>query len=203
MGSTQASMRDPIFYRWHGYIERKFRDYKNIVARSSPYTDRELSFPGVRVVSSRAVPNRGNQDTFYTYRDWASVRLNGLDQNGPGNRMTVQYRRLNHVPFRWNIVVESDLPRSTPAIVRIFMMPTSNRARVQNRATLHMDHFLVQLNPGMNNLIRDELEAPHLSKSRWSLNELQDRLMNGQIGQADFSWGGCGWPRHLNVPLGY
>jgi len=202
MGSTVASMRDPIFYRWHGYIERKFRDYKNIVARSSPYTDRELSFPGVRVVSSHVVPNRGNQDTFYTYRDWASVRLNSLDQNGPGNRMTVQYRRLNHVPFRWNIVVQSDLPRSTPAIVRIFMMPTSNRARVQNRATLHMDHFLVQLNPGMNNLVRDELEAPHLSKSRWSLNELQDRLMNGQIGQADFSWGGCGWPRHLNVPRG-
>jgi len=202
MGSAQASMRDPIFYRWHGYIERKFRDYKNLVARSSPYTDRELSFPGVRVVSSRVVPNRGNQDTFYTYRDWASVRLNSLDQSGPGNRMTVQYRRLNHIPFRWNIVVQSDLPRPTPAVVRIFMMPTSRRARVQNRATIHMDHFLVQLNPGINNLIRDELEAPHLSKSRWSLNELQDRLMNGQIGQADFSWGGCGWPRHLNVPRG-
>jgi len=206
MSSTVASMRDPIFYRWHGYIERKFRDYKNIVARSSPYTDTELSFPGVRVVSSHVVPVRGDQDIFYTYRDMASVRLNSLDQSGPGNRMTVQYRRLNHIPFRWNIVVQSELPRPTPAIVRIFMMPTRegarNRVEVQNRATIHMDHFLVQLNPGMNHLSRDEMEAPHLSKSRWSLNELQDRLMNGQLRQADFSWGGCGWPRHLNVPRG-
>jgi len=206
MGSTVASMRDPIFYRWHGYIERKFRDYKSIVASSNPYTDRELSFPGVRVVSSHVVPERGDQDIFYTYRDMASVRLNSLDQSGPGNRMTVQYRRLNHIPFRWNIVIQSELPRPTPAIVRIFMMPTGegaqNRVRVQNRATIHMDHFLVELNPGINQLSRDELEAPHLSKSRWSLNELQDRLMNGQLGQTDFSWGGCGWPRHLNVPRG-
>jgi len=206
MGSTQASMRDPIFYRWHGYIERKFRDYKSIVARSSPYTDRELSFPGVRVVSSHVVSERGGQDIFYTYRDMASVRLNSLDQSGPGNRMTVQYRRLNHIPFRWNIAIQSELSRPTPAIVRIFMMPTGegaqNRVEVQNRATLHMDHFLVQLNPGMNHVTRDEIEAPHLSKSRWSLNELQDRLMSGQLGQTDFSWGGCGWPRHLNVPRG-
>jgi len=201
MGSTVASMRDPIFYRWHGYIERKFRDYKSIVAGFSPYTDTELSFPGVRVVSSHVVPDRGDQDTFYTYRDMASVRLNSLAQSGPGNRITVQYRRLNHIPFRWNIVVQSELPRPTPAIVRIFMMPTGE-GEVQNRATIHMDHFLVQLNPGINHLSRAELEAPHLSKSRWSLNELQDRLMNGQLGQADFSWGGCGWPRHLNIPRG-
>jgi len=200
MGSTVSSMRDPIFYRWHGYIQRKFRDYKNVVAMTSPYTDMELSFPGVKVVSSHVVPERGDLDIFYTYRDMAFVRIDGLDQTGPGNRMTVQYMRMNHIPFRWNIVIQSDLSEPTPAIVRIFMMPTIDG--VQNRATIHMDHFLIELNPGTNNVSREELEAPHLSKSRWSLVELQDRLINGQLGQTDFSWGGCGWPRHLNIPRG-
>ena len=200
MGSTVSSMRDPIFYRWHGYIQRKFRDYKDIVAMSNPYTDMELSFPGVKVVSINVVPERGDLDIFYTYRDMSFVRLNSLDQNGPGDRVTVQYMRMNHIPFRWNIVIQSELSEPTPAIVRIFMMPT--KEGVQNRATIHMDHFFVELHPGSNNVGRDELEAPHLSKSRWSLVELQDRLINGQLGQTDFSWGGCGWPRHLNIPRG-
>jgi len=200
MMSTAVAMRDPIFFRWHGYVHSVFQDYKNRLAQTNPYTDRELSFPGVRVVSSNVVPETGDLDTFYTYREMASVRLDSLDSTGPGRWITVQYMRLNHRPFRWNIVIESDLPEPTPAIVRIFMMPNMNE--VGNRATIHMDHFFLELSPGINNVSRDELQAPHLSKSRWSLSQLQDSLMNGQIGQSDFSWGGCGWPRHLNVPRG-
>ena len=68
--------------------------------------------------------------------------------------------------------------------------------------TIHMDHFFLESSPGIKNVRRDELLTLHLSKSRWSLSQLQDSLMNGQIAQSDFSWGGCGWPRHLNVPRG-
>ena len=138
-------------------------------------------------------------NTFYTYREMASVMLNSLDSNSPGTRMSVQYMRLNHRPFTWQITINSDLPARTPAIVRVFMMPASGAG---NSAIIHMDHFYVDLDPGTNSVIREELEAPHLSKSRWSLSQLQDNLMNGQVNRRDFSWGGCGWPRHLNVPRG-
>jgi len=200
MGSTVGGMRDPIFYRWHGYVDSMFRQYKNRLTDSAPYSDEDLGFPGVRVVSAVVQSQGGVPNTFYTYSELSSVRLNSLSSTSPGSRMTVQYMRMNHRPFQWNIVIDSELSNQVPAIVRIFMMPVGQEAA--NRATIHMDHFHVFLEPGTNEVTRMELEAPHLSKSRWSLRELQDNLMNGQVNCGDFSWGGCGWPRHLNIPRG-
>merc|ERR1719508_291308 len=196
MGSPIAAMRDPVFFRWHGFVESVFKDYKNRMGR---YSEVDLGFPGIDVVNATVQPQRGAPNTFYTYREMASVNLNSLDSTSPGSRMSLQYSRMNHRPFTWNIVVNNNLRVSRPAIVRIFMMP---RGGASNRATIHMDHFYTNLNPGVNQISRDELEAPHLSKSRWSLSQLQSNLMNGQVGRGQFSWGGCGWPRHLNIPRG-
>ena len=200
MGSSSAAMRDPIFYRWHAYVKSMFQIYKNTLIERAPYTDIELSFPGVRVESCFVQPDYGELDSFYTYREMASVRLDRLDNPSPGSSMSIQYMRMNHRPFHWNLLIHSDITERTHAIVRIFMMPTMDG--VGSRATIHMDHFYIQLTPGINEIRREELEASHLSKSRWSLNQLQDHLLNGQVNRADFTWGGCGWPRHLNIPRG-
>merc|ERR1719186_1069809 len=196
MGSPRTAMRDPIFYRWHGFVDSVLKDYKNML---SPYSEAGLSFPGVASVAASVQSQGGAKNTFYTYREIAEVKLNRLDSTSPGTRLSLQYRRMNHLPFTWNIVINSYLAVRTPAIVRIFMMPTNG---ADNKATLHMDHFFMYLNFGENRITREELEAPHLSKSRWSLSKLQDSLMNGQVSREEFSWGGCGWPRHLNIPRG-
>jgi len=200
MASTIGAMRDPIFYRWHGYVHSVFQLYKDRLAVSAPYSDSELSFAGVRVMSCTVQPVWGDLDTFYTYRELTSVGLDSVDSTSPGSRMSVQYMRMNHRPFTWNLVIHNDLAEPLPAIVRIFMMPAMEE--VGSRATIHMDHFYVELTPGVTEVRREELDAPHLSKSKWSLHELQDHLLNGEMTRADFTWGGCGWPRHLNIPRG-
>ena len=97
-----------------------FKQYKNSFA---PYSDEDLGFPRVRVVSA-AVQSQGREpNTFYTYRELSSVRLNSLSSTSPGSGMSVQYMRMNHTPFQWNIVIDSELSNRVPAIVRIFMMP--------------------------------------------------------------------------------
>ena len=197
MAVPTGSMRDPIFYRWHAFVENLIREeYKNKLA---PYSETDLGFPGVESVTVSVQPVDGDNNTFYTYREMTSVNLDSLDSTSPGSRMSVQYLRMNHRPFSWHIVINTTLNERTPAIVRLFMMPTSGG---NSRDTIHMDHFYIDLDPGQNLIHRDELKAPHLSKSRWSLSQLQDRLMNGQVSQSEFSWGGCGWPRHLNIPRG-
>merc|ERR1719508_193882 len=195
MGSPVAAMRDPVFFRWHGFIESVLKEYKNRMGR---YTEVDLGFPGIAVLNASVQPVNGAPNTFYTYREMATVNVNS-DFNSPGSRRSMQYSRMNHRPFTWNIVINNTLRDSRPAIVRIFMLP---RGDARNRATIHMDHFYMNLNSGVNRISRDELEAPHLSKSRWSLSQLQSNLMNGQVGRGQFSWGGCGWPRHLNIPRG-
>merc|ERR1719186_105345 len=49
MGSARVAMRDPIFYRWHGFVDSVLKDYKNML---SPYSEADLSFPGVASVSA-------------------------------------------------------------------------------------------------------------------------------------------------------
>jgi len=197
MALPTGAMRDPIFYRWHGAMHDLVKEYKN---RLAPYSEADLSFPGVTSVSASVRSEGGEENTFYTYREMASVNLDSLESTFPGSRMSLQYSRMNHRPFTWDIVINTNLRARTPAIVRLFMMPT--RGGGNNRVTIHMDHFYMDLTPGVNRISRDEMEAPHLSKSRWSLSELQDGLMNGQVNRRQFSWGGCGWPRHLNIPRG-
>jgi len=198
MASTIAAMRDPIFYRWHGFIQRMFLEYKDNLNINDPYSDIELSFPGVKVVSAVVHPEMGNENVFYTCRETAEVKIDNLDSTSLGTRMTVQYRRLNHRPFTWNYIIHNELSETVPSVIRVLMLPKGGNVRT----TIHMDIFYHELHPGQNYITREELEAPHLSKSRWSLNELQDQLMNGQVNDREFSWGGCGWPRHLNIPRG-
>jgi len=198
MSSNVAAMRDPIFYRWHGYVQKLFLEYKDNLERKHPYTDTELSFQGIRVHSAFVQPAHGNNNTFYTCKETAEVKIDSLEGTSPGSRISLQYRRLNHRPFTWNFVIYNELSDPVASVIRVFMLPRNGDIRT----TIHMDIFYRELTPGRNEIKREELDAPHLSKSRWSLMQLQDLLMNGQVDQQTFNWGGCGWPRHLNIPRG-
>ena len=41
MGDTGTAMRDPVFYRWHKYIDDIFQEYK---LSQRPYTESEVCF---------------------------------------------------------------------------------------------------------------------------------------------------------------
>lgn len=40
MGDTATAMRDPIFYRWHAFIDDLFQEHKNTLPR---YTEDQVS----------------------------------------------------------------------------------------------------------------------------------------------------------------
>ena len=200
MGSTLVAMRDPIFFRWHGFIQSIFQQYKDNLNhnRRYRYDENDLGFPGVSVQTASVLPVFGSNDTFYTCMEFTDIRVDSLDGTSPGTRMSVQYRRLDHRPFTYNYVIRNDNRDPVDTVIRVFMIPRGGNIRT----TIQMDLFYQELQPGLNYIRREELDAPHLSKSRWSLHQLQSRLLNGQVSQMDFSWGGCGWPRHLNIPRG-
>jgi hypothetical protein len=52
-------MRDPIFYKWHAYIDDIFQAHKVTLA---PYTVDQLNFPGITVnaIQIQAEGGRGN-----------------------------------------------------------------------------------------------------------------------------------------------
>ena len=201
MGSAVASLRDPIFYRWHTCLEDIFREYKESLG---PYTDQDLNFEGVEVTEVEVnTDGHSSANTLFTFMELDEVKLRNIDgdldfeydQDVP--LKTIKYQRLNHHHFQYKLSVHSDF--DTEGVIRVFLKPYGAEG---NKIILEMDHFYTKLKSGPNMIERDEASSPHLSKSGLSLTDLQDKLMNGLLSKDQFDWAGCGWPVSLNVPRG-
>ncbi|MPC95696.1 Phenoloxidase 3 [Portunus trituberculatus] len=104
MSETGTAMRDPVFYRWHKYIDDIFQQYK---LTQPPYTAEELSLSSVEVVSV-AVECQSQKNqliTGWSTRDFEASRGLDFDNNKPDKPVIMQLKHLNHHPFVYNIEV--------------------------------------------------------------------------------------------------
>ncbi len=49
MGDTSTAVRDPVFFRWHKFIDDTFVQHKVTL---DPYTKHDLAFGGITVTSA-------------------------------------------------------------------------------------------------------------------------------------------------------
>lgn len=86
MADVATAMRDPIFYRWHAFINSIFQKFKNTLR---PYQSNDLLYEGITVHSVDVqITTRSTNTTpnlLLTYWQKSDVDLGaGLDF-GPGN----------------------------------------------------------------------------------------------------------------------
>nr|CBW54878.1 putative prophenoloxidase [Cancer pagurus] len=207
MSDTATAMRDPVFYRWHKYIDDIFQEYK---LTQPPYTLEELSLSSVEVVSvdvdSR---NKKNQlITGWNTQDFEASR--GLDFNA-NMPVMVQLTHLDHNPFHYNIkLVNSDkLPMEVT--VRIFMAPKQNERGVdmnlmeQRLLWAEMDRFTQNLKPGPNHILRASTSSSITNANDFTFRDLEQQPVPndpGADGNTLFNFCGCGWPQHMLLPRG-
>lgn len=123
MGGTATAMRDPIFYRWHAFIDSIFQRHKN---RLTPYTDQQLGFSNV-TVSNVSVQTRSGvpANTFITYWQLSQVDLNaGLDF-APEGDVFAEFTHLQHAEFTYNFTVNNS-GNARRGTCRIFIAPRVN-----------------------------------------------------------------------------
>jgi len=199
MFNPATAMRDPVFYRWHSVVDGIFfNQYKTGLG---PYTDTELSFPGVTIVESK-VSTVGRNNQLWTMFDDVSVQLYGSAIQAD-NSFMARYKRLNHFPFEYEFVVNSDSD-NVKAKVRIYLIP-KDTPNPKSPLVVEMDKFLVTLTKGRNKITRKDLEAVTAGKRQRTLLELEidlssnvDGINTVELDELD----GCGWPQHLMVPKG-
>lgn len=148
MGDVSTSMRDPIFYRWHGFIDSIFIRHKDLLP---PYDQSHLGFDGViiskvevRIDKPRATPN-----TLLTHMKKSDVNLAaGLDF-GPQGNVYATYTHLKHAPFFYNIDVMNNNPTPVPGTCRIFLTPKVDERNIalnlydQRMMAIELDKFVV------------------------------------------------------------
>lgn len=101
MADVATAMRDPLFYRWHSYLDSIFVRYKNTLP---PYRQNQLNYDGVTVnsVNLQITTKGSSPNILLTFWQKSDVDLAaGLDF-GPGN-VFAQFTHLQHAPFEYRI----------------------------------------------------------------------------------------------------
>ncbi|XP_071448022.1 phenoloxidase 2-like [Hetaerina americana] len=210
MGDTATAMRDPVFYRWHSYIDHIFEMHKNTL---QPYQHSELDFRGISVeaisVQAKGNPKENILKTFWEERKIALT--SGLDFT---DHMPIHARitRLQHRPFSYKIQVMNQTKKICKGTVRIYLAPKYDEGGRpmlfidQKRLFMELDKFQVLLfpSPQLNVIERESKDSYVTKKVEKSLEEIEKELMETENANRKpfVDVCGCGWPHNMLIPKG-
>ncbi|RVE44160.1 hypothetical protein evm_011180 [Chilo suppressalis] len=205
MGDSATAMRDPVFYRWHSYIDDIFNLYKS---KLPPYPADRLDFPGIRV-SSVGVQGAAGNNTLGTQWEQSTVELSrGLDFT-PRGSVLARFTHLQHEEFQYVFEVDNSSGQATMGTFRVFIAPTVDESgqplpfEDQRRLMIELDKFSQPLNAGSNTIRRSSTESSvTIPYERTFRSQAARPGQPGDAASAEFDFCGCGWPHHMLLPKG-
>ncbi|KAF5280180.1 hypothetical protein FQR65_LT15043 [Abscondita terminalis] len=200
MAGTSTAMRDPIFYRWHSYIDFIFQIHKSSLPR---YNSSQLDYRGVVVTSVKVRTHKENvENQLHTFWQQSEIDLtNGLDFIERGE-LLVRFTHLQHHSFTYAITVTNSENIRKLGTCRIFIAPEFDEKRqtMQFREQKHLfialDRFTVVLAPGVNTITRASTESTVTIPFEQTFRNLGDDF------SPEANYCGCGWPHHMLLPKG-
>ncbi|XP_037029740.1 phenoloxidase 2 [Bradysia coprophila] len=206
MGDSATAMRDPIFYRWHAYVDDIFQEHKESL---TPYTTTQLDYPGVQITGVTVQNESGETGNFQTFWQQSDVDFSRGMDFVPRGSVFARFTHLQHTPFTYRIQVNSSSSAQVFGTCRIFLAPKFDERgqamlfRDQRLLMTEMDKFTVALNPGPNTIPRRSTDSSvTIPFERTFRNLDQSRPNAGTTEEAEFNFCGCGWPQHMLVPKG-
>ncbi|GFQ77076.1 hemocyanin B chain [Trichonephila clavata] len=173
MDDTATALRDPIFYRWHRFIDDLFQEYKKTLP---PYTKNDLGFGNVFVKSLSV--NAENPNTIKTFFKDDLLDVSHAFYFGRTGSVKVRYQHLDHELFTYKFVVENTGTKTRHAKVRIYLGPKNdhlgNPIKLANirRLMIELDNFHVELKPGTNTVERRSIDSSVTLSKQKTLKEL-------------------------------
>ncbi|XP_023292341.2 phenoloxidase 2-like [Lucilia cuprina] len=206
MGDAATAMRDPVFYKWHAYVDDIFQEHKT---RLNPYTLPELQYDGVTISGIQVAADGGRPNVLSTFWQQSDVDLSrGMDFVPRGN-VFARFTHLQHVPFTYTININNESGAQRFGTVRIFLGPKTDERgqqwlfRDQRSMMVELDKFVVTLNPGQNTIRRRSTDSSVTIPFERTFRNLDaNRPAAGSAEELEFNFCGCGWPQHMLIPKG-
>ncbi|XP_075147710.1 phenoloxidase 2-like [Haematobia irritans] len=208
MGDVTTAMRDPIFYRWHGYLDNMFNKFKSLLP---PYEANDLNYEGITIDNVEAKINSSTSapNVLLTYWQKSNVDIAaGLDF-GPNGSVYASFTHLQHAPFEYVFQVTNSNSGKKMGTCRIFLCPKTNEYGVplsldeQRVLAIEMDKFTVNLVPGKNTIRRRSDESSVTIPFERSFRRVGEKHQPKDATElSKFQFCGCGWPDHLLIPKG-
>ncbi|KMR05257.1 Hexamerin [Lasius niger] len=196
-------LRDPAFYGIYKNIVTYWMRYKQHLPK---YTHEELFFPGVTVESVTV----DKLMTFFDHFESLISNAVSVRSHKEAQSMLIKARqyRLNHKPFTYHIMVNSD--RNVKAIVRVFLGPKYNvHGHELDMSENHMnfmelDQWIVDLKPGTNKIERSSHESIYVVPDEVPSDVLYKKMVKALEGGETFNYPGqpYGLPDRLLLPKG-
>ncbi|GJQ85379.1 PPO1 [Trypoxylus dichotomus] len=205
IGDFTTAMRDPIFYRWHAFVDDVFQQFKGSLPR---YTEEQLDFPGIKLTGITLKTQSGAENEFRTFWQQSDVDMSrGVDFQEPG-AVFVRFTHLQHEPFSYDITVNNTTNGVKEGTCRIFLAPANDDRgnpwlfNAQRIMFIEMDRFKVTLRQGNNKITRNSTQSSVTIPFERTFRDLDtNRPAEGEELNI-FNFCGCGWPHHLLVPKG-
>lgn len=149
MGDVTTAMRDPIFYRWHSFIDTICNKHKALLPE---YNNEELGFANVNIdyIEAKLGAPNARPNTLLTYWQRSTANLAaGLDF-GPtaDENIGANFRHLQNAPFTYTFNVTNTGARRK-GTCRIFICPKTDERNQpllleeQRLLAIEMDKFTV------------------------------------------------------------
>lgn len=83
IGDSTTAMRDPVFYRWHAFVDDLFQEHKQ---RLTPYNQQELGYNNITVTDVSVQTQGAAAGSLQTFWNQSDVDLSrGMDFVPRGN----------------------------------------------------------------------------------------------------------------------
>ncbi|XP_044743291.1 phenoloxidase 1-like [Chrysoperla carnea] len=205
MGDTAINMRDPIFYRWHAFIDDIFHKYKSTIPR---YTVQQLEYQPVRLTGVNIEVAGGPSNTLQTFWQQSDLDLSrGMDFS-PRGPVRVRFTHLQHSVFSYRIRANNSSGNQIRGTCRIYLAPNNDERGIPIPFTDHrkffieLDRFIVTLDPGSNEIVRKSTESSVTIPFERTFRNLDLNRPPGGDELEQFNYCGCGWPQHMLIPKG-
>ena len=119
MSYSEVSARDPIFYRWHGHIEDIMQTYRDTKLPSYTLEDFVLK-DGIEVSNLKTIVESTQIETDEDLENTLVTHFEEVDIKH-SQSSSIKYNRINHIPFRYEILLRNPRKSTKKVIVRIWL----------------------------------------------------------------------------------
>ncbi|XP_033099168.1 phenoloxidase subunit 1-like [Anneissia japonica] len=154
MGATETAVRDPVFFRWHKYIDNLFFMHKSML---DPYSTRDLGFNNItlKAINVQVNGNGQKKNVLTTRMEYVNVDIyeSMFQYENTSQALPISVYQVNHDEFHYIMEVKNTNSTNVKAAFRVFMAPSFDEhgdrfvLNEQRRLFIEMDKFVEELPP--------------------------------------------------------
>ena len=202
MINTATACRDPVFFRWHKFVDNIFETFRKT---QKPYAKETLTMDKVKLLKVSVTSDTDQNSDKGPVVNHLKTKMKEetfivkIDKKMKSLKKQV----VDYDPFIYNFRVECET--DVTVVFRVFLAPqvdekASGDLNSRRNDFVEMDSFVQKLDKNTEFVVRKSVDSSVLMDviKKWFHDDIED-----PSDEANFkTYCGCGWPRNMLVPRG-